>query len=99
MSESAPKVLRLKVVTPRSLLAEVDAEEVFLPTLEGQIGILPGHRPLYTAVGRGVLIYRSGREEERFPIRGGFAQITPDEVVVVTEMSGDEQDQSSDGKG
>ncbi len=97
MSESAPGFLRLKVVTPKRLLADVDAEEVFIPTLEGQIGILPGHRPLYAAVGRGFLVYRSGRDEEQFPIHGGFAQIAPDEVVVVTEMSGDEQEQSSGG--
>jgi F-type H+-transporting ATPase subunit epsilon len=97
MSDPARGVLRLKVVTPKRLLAETDADEVYIPTFEGQIGILPGHRPLYTGVGRGVLIYKSEGDEERLPIQGGFAEIRPDEVVVVTEMSGDDQEKPSAG--
>ncbi len=82
--------IHLKVITPQKLLAEADADAVFLPTLEGQIGVLPGHRPLYTALGRGVLSYRAEGDEERFAVKGGFAEVRPDDVVVVTEVDEDE---------
>lgn len=83
--------IRLLVITPRRLLADAEADAVFLPTLEGEIGILPGHRPLYASLGRGVLSYKANGDEERFAVKGGFAEIRPDEVVVVTEMSQDER--------
>jgi F-type H+-transporting ATPase subunit epsilon len=81
--------LRLKVITPRRLLADADADVVALPTLEGEIGVLPGHRPLFTALGIGVLSYRVGGDEERFAVKGGFAEVREDEVVVVTESDED----------
>ena len=91
--------IHLKVVTPLRLLAETDADVVYLPTLEGEIGVLPGHRPLYTAIGRGVLSFRADGDEERFAIKGGFAEIRPDEVVVVTEMGEDESSRRSEDRG
>jgi len=92
MSDGLPATLRLKVVTPRRLLVEADVEAVFLPTLEGQIGVLPGHRPLFVGIGRGRLIYRDAEGEESFAIRGGYAQVQPEKVVVMTE--GGEDDDS-----
>ena len=82
------------MVTPRRLLVEADVEAVFLPTLEGQIGVLPGHRPLFVGMGRGKLIYREAGGEESFAIRGGYAQVQPEKVVVMTEVG--EDDDSGD---
>jgi F-type H+-transporting ATPase subunit epsilon len=92
MSDGMPVTLHLKVVTPRRLLVEADVEAVFLPTLEGQIGVYPGHRLLFTGIGRGRLAYREpgGGGEESFPIQGGYAQVEPGQVVVMTEVGEDE---------
>jgi F-type H+-transporting ATPase subunit epsilon len=91
MSAAVPATIHLKVVTPRRLLAEADVEAVFLPTLEGQIGVLPGHRPLFVAIGRGELTYRAAGEEESFRIKGGYAQVQPEKVVVMTEVGEDDE--------
>jgi F-type H+-transporting ATPase subunit epsilon len=90
MSEGALATIHLKVVTPRRLLVEADVEAVFLPTLEGEIGVLPGHRPLFVGIGRGKLRHRSAGEEESVAIRGGYAQVQPEKVVVVTEVGEDD---------
>lgn len=91
MSDGLPATLHLKVVTPRRLLVETEAEAVFLPTFEGQIGVYPGHRPLFTGIGRGCLTYREkGGAEESFSVRGGYAQVQPEKVVVITEVGEDE---------
>ena len=90
MSDGSPATLHLKVVTPRRLLVEADVEAVFLPTLEGQIGVLPGHRPLFVGMGRGKLIYREAGSEESFVVRGGYAQVQPEKVVVMTEVGEDD---------
>lgn len=90
MSDALPARLHLKVVTPRRLLVEAEVEAVFLPTLEGQIGVFPGHRPLFTGIGRGKLVYRTAAEEDEVAVAGGYAQIDPERVVVMTEAGGDD---------
>ena len=90
MSEGVPATIHMKVVTPRRLLVEADVEAVFLPTLEGEIGVLPGHRPLFVGIGKGKLRHRSGGDEESIAIRGGYAQVQPEKVVVMTEVGEDD---------
>ncbi len=90
MSAEGPALLHLKVVTPRRLLVETDVEAVFLPSLEGEIGVLPGHRPLIVGIGRGTLSYREGGSEESVRISGGYAQVQPERVVVMTEVGEDD---------
>lgn len=91
MSDGGPATLHLKVVTPRRLLVEAEVEAVFLPTLEGQIGVLPGHRPLFVGIGRGKLIYREDGGEDSVAIRGGYAQVQPEKVIVMTEVGEDDE--------
>ena len=91
MSEGKAATLHLKVVSPRRLLAEADVEAVFLPTLEGQIGVLPGHRPLFVGIGRGKLIYRETGGEDAVTVRGGYAQVQPEKVIVMTEVGEDDE--------
>jgi F-type H+-transporting ATPase subunit epsilon len=85
MSQNIPGSLHLKVITPRRLLCDAEAEAVFLPSLEGQIGILPGHKPMMVALGQGILTCKLRAETESHAIRGGYAEITPDRVLVFTE--------------
>jgi F-type H+-transporting ATPase subunit epsilon len=90
MSDGITARIRLKVVTSRRLLVEDEVDAVSLPSLEGEIGILPGHRPLFVGIGKGKLSYRSGRDEESFTIRGGYAEVQPEKVVVMTEVGEDD---------
>jgi len=91
MSEGKAATLHLKVVSPRRLLAEADVEAVFLPTLEGQIGVFPGHRPLFVGIGTGKLVYRTPEDEDSVAIQGGYAQVQPEKVVVMTEVGEDDE--------
>ena len=93
MSQGLPSSLHLRVITPRSLVVEAEVEEATIPSLEGYLGILPGHRPLYTALGSGELTYRASGRRESLSVRGGYAEVGPERVTVFTELSEDEKDQ------
>lgn len=93
MSKGLPSSLQLRVITPQKLLVDKEVQAVFLPSLEGIIGILPGHRPLLTALGRGRLAFRLEQKEENYPVRGGFAEILPEKVLVFTELVDDDVDE------
>lgn len=97
MSESSPPRLRLKVITSQRLLVEDEADEVSLPGLDGELGVLPGHRPLITALGRGELAFRRAGRERRFAVEGGTAEVTPERVLVFTELARDEADGNAQG--
>lgn len=93
MSQGLPSSLHLRVITPRSLVVEAEVEEATIPSLEGYLGILPGHRPLYTGLGSGQLTYRTSGRRESLSVRGGYAEVGPERVTVFTELSEDEKDQ------
>jgi F-type H+-transporting ATPase subunit epsilon len=86
MSEEKARRIHLHVVTPRRLLVDADVDEVRIPGLDGQIGILPGHQPLMLALGRGPVVFRQGTAEETFEIAGGTAEIVQDRVLVFTAL-------------
>ena len=47
----------LEVATPERLLLQEQVSEVEIPGLDGILGILPGHAPLISGLGSGVLVY------------------------------------------
>ena len=79
-----PTTLKLEIVTPSGRTYTKDVDMVTLPGLEGEMGILPMHAPLITRIGTGEIIARAGREEDRFLITGGVADITQDRVSILT---------------
>ncbi|MGB7296882.1 MAG: ATP synthase F1 subunit epsilon [Candidatus Aminicenantales bacterium] len=91
MSQSVRPLIHLRVITPQSLAADAEVEEVTIPSLDGELGILPGHRPLYTALGSGRLTYKASGRWESLSVRGGYAEVGPERVTVFAELSDDEQ--------
>ncbi len=90
MNEALPAALKLRVFTSHKQLVDEDVLEVTLPSLEGYVGIFPGHRPLLVALGLGELSYRAAAKQESFSVSGGYAQVTSDGVLVFTEIGQDE---------
>ena len=79
--------LHLEIVTPEKRAFAGEVDEVVVPGIEGELGILPHHAPLISTLGQGVLRLRRGGQEEEFAIFGGFVQVRPDRVVVLAEMA------------
>ncbi len=82
--------LEVEVVTPAksafsSVAAKLRVTEVVLPGILGQIGILPGHLPLLTALDVGTMIIRAEGGDRTFYIDGGFAEISRTKITVLTE--------------
>ena len=83
-----PGTLTLTLVTPEhAVLESVSCQEVNLPALDGQIGILPGHTPLITLLGIGTVTYREGNKKTSVAVRDGFAEIVSDVVRVLADRA------------
>jgi F-type H+-transporting ATPase subunit epsilon len=86
-------MLRLEIVTPEGLTFAGDARMVVVPGVEGELGILPDHMPLMSEIVPGeVAVTTSGNEELRFAVGGGFLEVLPDRVSVMTDMAVSEAD-------
>jgi F-type H+-transporting ATPase subunit epsilon len=99
MTQKLPSSLRLKVIAPRKLLVDEEVQELSLPSLDGYLGIFPGHRPLFLALGKGRITYRITEKEEIIPVQGGYAEVLPERVLVFTELSEDETEKPIEGRG
>ena len=82
--------LTLEIVTPESRVYSDVIETVVIPTVQGEIGILPGHIPLLTQVEAGELRVSKNGRTEYLAIGSGFAQIDGDKVSVLAESAIDE---------
>ena len=77
----------LELATPTRLLVSEQVDEVVAPGTEGYFGVLPGHAPFLATLGSGEVVYRRGREEERLAVHGGFAEVTPERVIILAETA------------
>jgi F-type H+-transporting ATPase subunit epsilon len=80
-----PDMFQLEVATPERLLVDEQVTEAELPGKNGYLGVLPGHAPLLSALGAGVLTYSSGGGSEVLAIDGGFVEVLGDHVRVLAE--------------
>lgn len=76
--------LQLEIVTPERTVFSAEASMVIAQTVDGQIGILPGHIPLVTVLETGVMRVQSGQEQEqKLAVSGGFLEVSPDNKLTV----------------
>jgi F-type H+-transporting ATPase subunit epsilon len=78
-------VLKLSVVTPTGAAVTTEADQIEAPSVNGEFGVLPGHRPLLAALRAGVVRYRSAGKTFSLAIGPGFAEVSPDSVIVLTD--------------
>jgi F-type H+-transporting ATPase subunit epsilon len=77
--------LTLEIVTPESRVYSDTIDTVVIPTVEGEVGILPGHIPLLTQVEDGELRVTKNGQTHWLVVGGGFAQVEGDRVSVLAE--------------
>jgi ATP synthase F1 epsilon subunit len=77
--------IRLEIVTPERAVLTDDVDMVIAPGSEGYLGILPHHTPLLTTLGPGELRIKKGGVETSFAVFGGFMDVRPDRVVILTD--------------
>lgn len=83
--------LTLEIVTPEARVYSDTIDTVVIPTVEGEVGVLPGHIPLLTQVEDGELRVTKGNHTEFLIIGGGFAQVEGDRVRVLAEHAINEE--------
>jgi F-type H+-transporting ATPase subunit epsilon len=79
--------LTLEIVTPEARVYSESVDTVVIPTVEGEIGILPGHIPLVAQVGAGELRATKGGVTQLLVVGGGFAQVSGEKVSILADSA------------
>lgn len=80
----------LTLVTPeKKLLTDVEIEEIIVPAFRGELNILPGHAPLMSTLGIGLLRYRikGSNKFESAAISWGYCEVNPQGVNILAETA------------
>lgn len=79
--------LQVSIVTAERVVHEGQADLVYAPGAEGDMGILPRHMRLLTALRPGELRVVSDGEEYLMAVGGGFLEVTPQRVTVLADQA------------
>jgi len=84
--------MRLEIVTPEERTFSDVVDQVVLPGVEGEMGVLENHADLVTTLSPGELRYTKGGEEHELAVGEGVVEITGKSVAVLTDLAIGEAD-------
>ncbi len=79
--------MRLEIVTPEGTAFSADVELVTIPTIDGQIGVLPHHVDLMTCMIPGEMLMRRGGHDQFIAVGAGLVEVTGTQVSIATDMA------------
>jgi F-type H+-transporting ATPase subunit epsilon len=81
--------MKVSVISAERAVFDGEADAVVAPAYDGFVGILPGHAPLMTLLGEGmVTISQAGGNVTRLNVMGGFLQVASNVVRIVARRGG-----------
>ncbi|HEY9765448.1 MAG TPA: F0F1 ATP synthase subunit epsilon [Chroococcales cyanobacterium] len=76
---------RLEIVTPDRTVISEEVDFLRVRGSEGELGILSGHAPLFAVLEIDILQFRKEAKEEVVALMGGFMEVGPDKVAIVSD--------------
>ncbi len=77
--------MRLEVITAERRVYSDDVEVLVAPGIDGELGILPHHAPLMTALQPGEIMIRKDNEETFLAVSGGFLEVMGNQVTILAD--------------
>lgn len=80
-------MIKLEIVTPEKKVFDETVDSVTVPTATGEVGILPNHAPLISALKSGILSFSNRGTSEKMVVSGGFVEVSSNKVSVLTDVA------------
>ncbi|MBN9580929.1 MAG: F0F1 ATP synthase subunit epsilon [Afipia sp.] len=75
------------LVSPEKIAFSGEVEQVDIPGVEGDLGVMAGHAPLVASVRPGVLTVTVGGKHEKIIVLGGIAEISAKGLTVLADTA------------
>ncbi len=79
--------LKLEIVSPDKLILSEEVDEVVVPGIQGQFGVLPGHTSLLATLDVGELIYKKETTTGYIFVNAGYAEVSDDKITILADSS------------
>lgn len=77
------KTLKLKIATPEKVIYENEILQVSIPTMDGEITVLPNHVPLVSVLKAGEMKIVDKDGEQILAVSGGFLEVRGQNEIVI----------------
>ncbi len=77
--------MTLEILTPEKKLYSGESTSVILPGVDGSFQLLNRHAPLISALGKGVIKFKTPTETKNLTITGGFVECVKNKVIILVE--------------
>ena len=77
--------IALEIVTPDGLKLKEAVSELTAPSVEGEFGVLPQHRPMLAALATGIVRYIQDGKSQSVAVGPGFVEIAADKALLLTD--------------
>jgi F-type H+-transporting ATPase subunit epsilon len=77
----------MSLVAPDKLLFSEQVDQVDLPGVEGDFGVLAGHAPIVALLRPGIVTSWAGQSSERFVVLGGLAEFSSEHLTILAEQA------------
>ena len=81
------KSFLLEIVSPERLAYAEQVEHVSVPSVNGQLTILPHHTALFAALEEGEVIIRKDKENQFLAIGGGYVEVSKEKVMLLVSRA------------
>ena len=78
---------QFNLVSPEKLLFAGHVDQVDVPGLEGDFGVLSGHAPIVAVVRPGIVTTITGTGREKFVVFGGLAEFAREELTILADSA------------
>lgn len=75
------------LVSPEKLVFSGEVDQVDIPGMEGDFGVLAGHAPVVAVLKPGFLTVHNGEEEQKIIVLGGLAEVSGDRLTVLADVA------------
>ncbi len=75
------------LVSPEKLAFSGDVDQVDVPGVEGDFGVLAGHAPVVAAIRPGILTVISGGTKQKIIVLGGLAEVSDKGLTVLADVA------------
>ena len=79
--------LHFELVSPEKLVFSGEVDQVDVPGIEGDFGVLAGHTPLVTTLRPGILTVHAASGEQKIVVLGGFAEVSAQGLTVLADTA------------
>ena len=79
--------LLLEIITPEKVVLKDEVDEVIVPTITGELAILPNHAQILTKINPGELVIRKNNKDQSFAILGGFLEVVNNHISILADYA------------